>query len=122
MLKLIAFLPLLILVRYNTADAQAYPELQKVFAVINKAGNSQKTWDSLWTSLRNSHLIPLIEGDSVAFFYKGEATSVDWVGDFNGWGSSRTFKNNGKRVNGTDVWYLKCAFPRNARLDYKILI
>jgi enterochelin esterase-like enzyme len=66
--------------------------------------------------------IPLIVHDSVAFLYKGEAKSVAWMGDFNGWGYDKTFQNQGRRIPNTNIWILKASFPKNARLDYKILI
>jgi enterochelin esterase-like enzyme len=66
--------------------------------------------------------IPLVVLDSVAFLYKGEAKSVAWMGDFNGWGYDKTFQNQGKKIPNTNIWILKTSFPKNARLDYKILI
>jgi enterochelin esterase family protein len=63
--------------------------------------------------------------DSVAFLYKGEADSVFWQGDFNGWGSlagGHIFNNRGYRVGKSDVWRMKAAFPPNARIDYKIVL
>ena len=36
-------------------------------------------------TLKNRHQIPFVYGDSVAFLYKGNAITVDWAGDFNGW-------------------------------------
>jgi enterochelin esterase-like enzyme len=44
------------------------------------------------------------------------------MGDFNGWGFQKNFPNKGTLINGTDIWILKASFPKNARLDYKILI
>jgi enterochelin esterase-like enzyme len=66
--------------------------------------------------------IPLVVLDSVAFLYKGEAKSVAWIGDFNGWGYDKTFQNQGKKIPNTNIWILKASFAKNARLDYKILI
>ncbi|HCM77166.1 MAG TPA: hypothetical protein DIS90_12335 [Cytophagales bacterium] len=66
--------------------------------------------------------IPLRVKDSVAFFYYGKATSVEWMGDFNGWGYKADFDNRGQQVPGTDLWILKASFPTDARLDYKIVV
>jgi enterochelin esterase family protein len=79
--------------------------------------------DSLnYEQLKSSRQIPLIMGDSVAFLYRGTATSVAWMGDFNGWGYDKTFNNQGKKIPTTTIWVLKSRFPKNARLDYKILV
>jgi hypothetical protein len=66
--------------------------------------------------------IPMVSGDSTAFLYRGEAKSVAWMGDFNGWGYDKEFNNMGIRIPGSDIWVLKCSFPLDARLDYKILL
>lgn len=58
----------------------------------------------------------------MAFLYRGEGKTVSWVGDFNGWGYDKNFKSQGYRIPNTDLWYLKSSFPKDARLDYKILI
>ncbi len=79
-------------------------ELQKYWQVIEGAG------------------IPLIHEDSVAFLYRGKANTVVWMGDFNGWGYDKNFKNKGRRIPGSDIWLLKCSFPKDARLDYKIFV
>ncbi|PZR32903.1 MAG: hypothetical protein DI538_18860 [Azospira oryzae] len=77
---------------------------------------------TIWNSLSKDKRIPLITEDSVLFLYRGHAKSVHWMGDFNGWGYDKKFNTTGKRIPDTDIWYLKASFPKNARLDYKILI
>ena len=84
--------------------------------------NTPEELNTLWNDLVESEAIPLVHEDSVAFLYRGEAKSVEWMGDFNGWGYSKDFNNNGTRIPNTDVWILKTSFPKDARLDYKILI
>ncbi len=76
----------------------------------------------VYKKLVESNKIPLVEEDSVAFLYFGDAKSVSWVGDFNGWGYDKNFKNEGKKIGKSNIWILKTSFPKNARLDYKILI
>jgi enterochelin esterase-like enzyme len=78
--------------------------------------------ENYWNDLKNSGRIPLTAGDSVAFLYKGEARQVSWMGDFNGWGYDKTFRNKGVRIAGTDIWVLELSFPADARLDYKIIV
>lgn len=83
---------------------------------------SEEEIDRAWSELVASQNIPYVHEDSVAFLYRGEATSINWMGDFNGWGYDKKFKNSGSRIPGTDIWILKASFPKDARLDYKIVI
>lgn len=78
--------------------------------------------EQLWNGLIQSGNIPLVEQDSVAFLYRGEANTVRWMGDFNGWGYDKKFDNTGRKITGTNIWILKASFPADARLDYKIVI
>ena len=83
-------------------------------ATLSVMASPSKT-DSVWDQLSRSEKIPLIDKDSVAFLYRGDATSVKFMGDFNGWGYDKNLKTNGTRVSGTDVWVWKTSFPRDAR-------
>ncbi len=77
--------------------------------------------DAFWQTLTDAHQVPFALGDSAAFLYRGEAESVAWNGDFNGWGGDAAFANAGTRLEGTDLWILETTFPADARLDYKIV-
>ncbi len=106
------------------AEAQTYQLLknrESELSALRKTGSDEKiqTW---WNSLITANQIPLISEDSVYFFYKGPAKSVEWMGDFNGWGFQKNVHNKGKLIDGTDIWILKSSFPKDARLDYKILL
>lgn len=79
-------------------------------------------WKKKWSELVEAKKIPLVVEDSVAFLYQGEARSVSWNGDFNGWGYYKDVNSSGKRIEGTDIWILKNSFPKDARLDYKIIL
>jgi enterochelin esterase-like enzyme len=78
--------------------------------------------NEFWNALVSAAKIPLVAGDSVAFLYRGEAETVSWMGDFNGWGSGKPFNNHGTRIPESDIWILKAALPPDARLDYKLLL
>ncbi len=121
MKSLILFVCLSVII---TAEAQQYQLLKKTNAEISfvKKSGSKEKLESWWNSFRSENQIPLIVEDSVYFFYQGYAKSVEWMGDFNGWGFQKDFLNRGELITGTDVWILKTSFPKNARLDYKILI
>lgn len=78
--------------------------------------------DKFWKSLIETNSIPLVQEDSVAFLYRGNATSVAWISDFNGWGYDKKVANIGTKIGKTDVWVLKKSFPKDARFDYKIIL
>lgn len=112
----------------NIVWGQDYSHLQNTFQKLNAIAaqsDSVKRYEELnnwWSALQQADQIPLVAGDSVLFLYKGKAKSVDWMGDFNGWGYNKNFQNKGKHIQGTDVWILKASFPNDARLDYKIVV
>ena len=93
---------------------QDYSEFNRILFSLNDSISFHK--------LKDEGKIPLIVNDSVAFLYFGKANSVTWMGDFNGWGYDKNFQNKGKKISGTAIWMLKTAFPKNARLDYKIVV
>lgn len=89
---------------------------------IEDAAQRTAQSDALWKSLSQAGSIPLVQEDSVAFLYRGNATAVTWMGDFNGWGFDKKFNNKGVKIPNTDIWVLKASFPKDARLDYKIIL
>ncbi len=70
--------------------------------------------------LQQQGQFPVIENnEDVYFVYYGQAQKVQVAGDFTGW------KPHGlpmKRVDGTQLWYMKFSFEPDARLDYKFVI
>jgi len=96
-------------------------ELDSIANILDVEG-TEIEFAKRWDSLKTKYGIPLVMGDSVAFFYKGTANSVVWNGDFNGWNDNNPFPNSGKRLGLSDVWMLKTSFPADARLDYKIVV
>ena len=66
-----------------------------------------KDTESVFQSLVDTKRIPLVVNDSVAFLYKTEASTVSWMGDFNGWGYYKEIPNQGKRIPNSDIWILK---------------
>jgi len=98
-----------------------YADFTKTVQSLYTLG-SEKEIEERWSSFVKNHQIPLIAEDSVAFLYRGDAKKVVWMGDFNGWGYSKKFRNEGTRIPRTDIWILKGSLPRDARVDYKILL
>lgn len=102
--------------------AQQYDEFQRNLLSLYSAATSAESLEQALKALQEKDQIPIRQYDSVAFLYFGQANSVDWMGDFNGWSYDKNFKNGGKKIQNSDLWILKAAFPRDARLDYKIVI
>jgi enterochelin esterase-like enzyme len=102
------------------AVAQDYTEFQNTIQSLYTPDSTRR--DSIWNDLVESENIPFIVDDSVAFLYRGQANTVSWMGDFNGWGYNRNFINTGQRIFDSDIWILKAKFPKDARLDYKIVL
>ncbi|HZX74066.1 MAG TPA: alpha/beta hydrolase-fold protein [Cyclobacteriaceae bacterium] len=99
----------------------AFNKLQQ-FALITDSTLRNGEIQKWLSSLREANQIPFIVEDSVLFLYDGKAASVSWMGDFNGWGHDQQFENHGKKIGNTNLWFLKSAFPKDARLDYKIVL
>jgi enterochelin esterase-like enzyme len=100
---------------------ESYNDFKKtVLAVAGLADVTlrEKNLSVLWDSLLANQQVPFVLGDSVAFLYKGEATSVAWAGDFNRW--SPTF--TGQRIGESNLWLVEKTFPADARLDYKLVV
>ncbi|HCW06346.1 MAG TPA: hypothetical protein DGG95_03160 [Cytophagales bacterium] len=112
---------------YASAVAQSYEAFKTLskeianLATLIDSTQRKNEIEKWWSSLQQQNQIPFIDEDSVAFLYQGEAKSVSWVGDFNGWGYDKNFPSRGAKIPNTNVWFLKCSFPKDARLDYKIL-
>ncbi len=101
---------------------QGYTQAPKSVHELQHAFEKTSALDDVWSGLKKANQIPFVASDSVAFLYRGTAKSVQWMGDFNGWGYDKKFDNKGKQIANTDVWILKAAFPKDARLDYKMVL
>jgi enterochelin esterase family protein len=86
-------------------------------AESRKADERQPLIDSYIAHLQSS---PITEDNQALFIWRGEAFSVQLVGDMNNWEveDAPYFK----RLEGTDLWYLEIEFEEDARLDYKIAV
>lgn len=65
-----------------------------------------------------SHPFPLVEGTSVTFVWRGQASGVNLRHWIYGLPSSQPFA----QLPGTDVWYLVAQLPESARIEYKFEI
>lgn len=102
----------------HIAEAQSEARVNIILKALKNPSARERTYDSL----ASKQQIPYIAQDSVLFLFRGAAKEVKWMGDFNGWGYNKAFNNTGTQINNTDIWYLKASFPKDARLDYKVVI
>ena len=95
-----------LLISFFPLPGQDYSVLKKVRISLEGLDNldsveRKEDLDRLWNELKaKQHILWIIE-DSVFFFYLGPARSVAWMGDFNGWGFIKDFKNQGQE----NSWY-----------------
>lgn len=108
---------------YEYKEFSSIYDLIKTFnaiASIEDQAERDEKMNSLWDSLKTNKQIPFVFDDSVAFLYKGTASTVKWAGDFNGWNPNYE-GYSGEKLAETDIWILKKTYPIDARLDYKIV-
>lgn len=116
-------LSIFVLITVGTnAYTQNYSEFQSTIRILSQA-QAAETLDSAWNHLIEAKKIPLVVEDSVAFLFRGASKSVSWIGDFNDWGYRKEVDTKGKRLAAnSDVWIFKASFPKDARLDYRVLV
>lgn len=116
---------LFLLIRWTlqkTDEIYSFHSLQDLKTSILHYSNSEDSLDLLWDYLELSENIPFAIDDSVAFLFKGDAKSIQFNGDFNGWGRDTSLNTKALLQNSTDIWWLPVQLPSNARIDYKVVI
>ncbi len=87
---------------------------QRALARLRSEGNTPEAIDSL---LRENR-IPLVEGSTCTFLWRGQA---DWVGiEHRTMGIPIPLPL--RRLKGTDLWHVSVELPRAARIQYRILV
>ena len=90
------------------------PPGQRALTRLRSEGSSPEAIDQLLREQR----IPLVEGGTCTFLWRGEA---DWVGV-----EHRMLEVPIplplRRLKGTDLWYASVELPRGARVQYRILV
>jgi hypothetical protein len=87
---------------------------QRALARLRSEGNTPEAIDSLLREQR----IPLVEGSTCTFLWRGEA---DWVGiEHRTMGVPIPLPL--RRLKGTDLWHASVELPRAARIQYRILV
>jgi glucan 1,4-alpha-glucosidase len=69
--------------------------------------------------LKSARVAPLVEGEDVTFFYRGDAKRVEVVGDFTGWAPAGLVLRDAPGADKLKLIRLK--FPAAARLEYKLI-
>jgi enterochelin esterase-like enzyme len=106
-------------------DFIAVFEMEAELSAIRTAATEQEAQalaDALWGYLKEHQRIPYCVDTHAYFFYKGNANTIRWNGDFNRWGGLSSFASSAERVGESDLWLWKTSFPADARLDYKIVL
>jgi enterochelin esterase family protein len=62
--------------------------------------------------------VPIVDGTSVTFLYRGEAEAVTLQHFIWGLETSLPFT----RIDGTDLWFTTIELPRRSRIEYKLLV
>jgi len=75
--------------------------------------------NQFWNQLLATGNFPFAIGNKVAFLYRGNANSVSWPGDFNGWDVTA---DPGTQLGISDIWILEKQYPSDTRLSYKIVL
>lgn len=114
----IMFILLLALCNFKLQAQELTPSLLTDLFSRQKSLEDSKR---LISSFAEKGLMPFTNKDSCLFVYVGEATSVQWNGDFNGWSGDPNFNNTGELI-GENIWILKASFPSDARMDYKVVV
>ncbi len=65
------------------------------------------------------HSLPLMEGNTVYFLYRGKGKVVQMAGDFNSWEPTKTTM---VRIPQTDVFLHIEDIPRGGRMEYKFIV
>jgi enterochelin esterase-like enzyme len=87
---------------------------QRALTRLRSEGSSPEAIDQLLREQR----VPLVEGSTCTFLWRGEA---DWVGiEHRMMGVPIPLPL--RRLKGTDLWYASVELPRGARIQYRILV
>ena len=85
---------------------------------IADATQRNNALNAFWTTLQNAGQVPYAQGNQYAFLYRGNATTVQFAGDFNGWNVRQSATN----FAGTNLWIREGTLAADARTDYKVVV
>ncbi len=95
----------------------SFGQLLEILKTIRSRDRRQEQIEAFFSATRRE--FPIVEGDSVYFVYKGEVLfGIGVAGDMNNWD---TRSHPMESIPMTDLHYLRCQFPSNARIEYKFV-
>lgn len=103
--------------RRRKTETVAPPRPHEALAIHQLIADGTPTPEAIDTFL-DRHDVPLVEGSSVTFLYRGEADAVLLQHFIFGLPTSQDFE----RVEGTDLWFLILELPPGSRMQYKLNI
>ncbi len=100
-----------------TGESSTCPPLgeRKTLAIHRLIGQPDRSPEVIGRFLEG-HKLPILEGSSVTFAYRGEADAVLLQHFIYGLETSQPFQ----RLDGSDLWYLVLELPEKSHLQYKI--
>ncbi len=90
--------------------------LDRAIAEVGEGGDCE----AFWGRIKASGTLPLVFGQTAVFFWRGEASTVEWRGDLVGWEASPAAR--GRRIGATDIWTWRHELLPASRADYKIVV
>ena len=113
------WITLVLMIMVNLVESFAQ-DFDAFIAHVNSLPENQRTAvvDSFMLAAAPSGF-PYITGDTARFIYRGDATTAQVAGDFNGWNPASAFLI---KITGTDFFYFSKKFEMTARLDYKFVL
>jgi len=104
-------------VKMNKNTDTRFMDFQREITDLADPGERQLAVDRLVTTITKANY-PIIENDTtVVFLYQGDDEAVSITGDMNEWVRSIPLK----KVDGTNLFYLRLTVGRNARMEYWFL-
>jgi enterochelin esterase family protein len=111
-----ALLPLSALVSEPARRFASLADLDSEVAAVERGADRA----AFWARVTASGPMPLVFGQTAVFFWRGEATTVEWRGDLVGWDPSAAAK--GRRLGATDIWTWRHDLLPRSRADYKLVV
>jgi enterochelin esterase-like enzyme len=85
---------------------------------IADATERNNALNAFWTTMQNAGQVPYAQGNQYAFLFRGNASTVQFAGDFNGWNNPQAATNYA----GTNLWIREGTLAADGRTDYKVVV
>ena len=116
-------LTLLSLLLLSMESPVTYDAMMTKLTALSASSRTHSKLHEMLNQMADEGKLPFIDGEKVIFIHRPRSNmplkTVHWVGDFNRWHRLDAYK--GKQLGTSDIWILTKTFPRDARLDYKLI-